>query len=216
MLCHAVASDESTCSIIWLLISSSPLSSRSSWLTARKCEVLSTAMGSYLETRGQQLRNSSKPWQEKKRIANPPPTPSNNALQRATFPKQPIAPLPTPQCPRAMSHESQSDLAHDAAAHEMVAHALAADDLAQRQLVVLKRRRQAQQGRAGQLGLQRRRMDAVGVQTLPNCPCLVHEAGDRDVGVRDDYVRRRDGFVLGEPPDVQLVDRVDAGDLWGG
>lgn len=67
-------------------------------------------------------------------------------------------------------------------------------------------------GRGKQLRLQGRRVDAVGVQTLPNCLCLGHEA--RDVRVRDGDVGRGDGLPLVQPPDVQLVHRLDAGDLW--
>lgn len=55
-------------------------------------------------------------------------------------------------------------------------------------------------------------MDSVGVQTFTNCLGLLHEVGD--VLIRDDDVRRRNGLLLVEPPDVQLVDRLDPRDLF--
>ncbi len=75
-------------------------------------------------------------------------------------------------------------------------------------------RRAAGRGRHAtqqQFRLHRRGVDPVGVQTFSNCLCLGHEAGD--VRVRDDDVRRGDGLLLVEAPDVELVDRDDAGDL---
>ena len=63
-----------------------------------------------------------------------------------------------------------------------------------------RRRRRAEQ----QLGLHGGRVDPVGVQTFSNCLCLGHEAGD--VRVRDDDVRRGDGLLLVQAPNVELVD----------
>lgn len=54
-------------------------------------------------------------------------------------------------------------------------------------------------------------MDAVGVQALADGAGALHEI--RHLVVRDYYVRRRDGLLLVESPDVQLVDGFDARDL---
>ena len=54
-------------------------------------------------------------------------------------------------------------------------------------------------------------MDAVGVEALADGARLLHEVGDGLVG--DHNVHRRDGLLLVQPPDVQLVDRLDAGNL---
>ena len=72
-------------------------------------------------------------------------------------------------------------------------------------------RRSRDRGRGGEFGLDGGRVDSVGVQALPNCPGLVHEGGH--VRVRHEDVRRRDRLALVQPPDVQLVHRLDAGDL---
>lgn len=64
------------------------------------------------------------------------------------------------------------------------------------------------------LGLQRRRVDAVGVQTFVDRASLLKEA--LHGLVRDDDMRRRDRLLLVQAPDVQLVHRLNTGDLWDG
>lgn len=56
----------------------------------------------------------------------------------------------------------------------------------------------------GRLRLQGGRVDAVGVEALVDGAGLLDEVGHGLV--RDDDVGGRDGLLLVEPPDVQLVD----------
>lgn len=65
--------------------------------------------------------------------------------------------------------------------------------------------------RANRFRLEGRRVDSIGMQALVDGAGLLAEAGDGLVG--DDDVRGRDGLLLVEPPDVQLVDGFYAGDL---
>lgn len=69
--------------------------------------------------------------------------------------------------------------------------------------------------RADRLRLESRRVDPVGVEALVDGPSLLDEARDGLV-VREHDVRGRDGLLLVEPPDVQLVDRFYAWDLHHG
>lgn len=55
----------------------------------------------------------------------------------------------------------------------------------------------------GQLGLQRCRVNTVGVQALGHRLCAVHEFRHTVIGHND--VGRRDGLFLVQTPDVQLV-----------
>lgn len=62
-----------------------------------------------------------------------------------------------------------------------------------------------------EFGLQRGRVQSVGVEALPDDLGAAREGGEVVIG--HDEVRRDDRLVLVDPPDVKLVNRVDAGDL---
>lgn len=65
----------------------------------------------------------------------------------------------------------------------------------------------------GKLGLQRCRVNAVGMQALGHRLGAVHEL--RHTVIRHNDVGGRDGLLLVQTPDMQLVDRLDTGNLGG-